>query len=186
VSKRKLIDTNEPEGAGEETIARTEVRREHKRVKAELERLVKQLTALSRKALDNLDLHPELYRAIEVLAGMGRTTGVARQRGYVINMLRRSDIAALAQRVAEASGTGGSDARHHRLERWRTRLVEEGDAGLHAFIEFHPGVDRQRLRQTIRAAVAERSGGVQGKRFRELFQLIKALDEDTEHQDERS
>ena len=117
---------------------------------------------------------------------MGRTTGVARQRGYVINMLRRTDIAALALRVAEVSGTAGSDARHHRLERWRERLIEEGDAGLHAFIELHPGVDRQRLRQTIRAAVAERSGGVQGKRFRELFQLIKALDEDTEHQDERS
>ena len=39
-----------------------------------------------------------------------------------------------------------------RLQRWRERLLSEGDAAVEAFIEAHPSVDRQRLRSLVRAA----------------------------------
>jgi len=173
VSKGKLYHTDGRDDDEERPPSRSQVRRERKAAKALLESLAKDLAALSPKALERLGLDPELEGAVRILGGMQRTTGMARQRGFVIQLLRRTDTAPILAKLQEFKGTGASDAQQHQRERWRSRLLNEGDAALHEFLSSYPSAERQRLRQAVRAAAAEQSAGASGKRYKELYQLIK-------------
>ncbi len=68
-------------------------------------------------------------------------------------------------------------ARLHRLEHWRERLLDEGDEALAELLEERPDADRQKLRQLIRNAKTEREKNKPPKAFRELFKLLKGLEE---------
>jgi len=173
VSKGKQYYTDGRDDDEEVPPSRSQVRRERKQAKAELEALAKELAALSPKALPRMGLDAELEGAVRILGGMQRTTGMARQRGFVIQLLRRLDTQPIVARLHEFQGTGATDAQQHQRERWRSRLLDEGDAALHEFLSAYPVADRQRLRQAVRAAIAEQSSGASGKRFKELYQLVK-------------
>ena len=67
-------------------------------------------------------------------------------------------------------------ARLHRLERWRERLISEGDEALGDLLAERPDLDRHQLRTLIRAARKDRE---QGKTDgdRRLFRFLReALD----------
>ena len=68
----------------------------------------------------------------------------------------------------------------HRLEALREQLLgEDGDTAISGLIERHPGVDRQHLRALIRQARIEQAAPNKPPRaFRELFQLLKSLQDD--------
>ena len=65
--------------------------------------------------------------------------------------------------------------RHHELERWRDRLIEEGDPALGAFLELHTQADRQHLRQLIRRSKQEQTENKPPKSSRALFRYIRDL-----------
>ncbi len=48
------------------------------------------------------------------------------------------------------------NARLHRLEQWRERLITEGDSALNELMSQFHELDRQKLRQLIRTANKER------------------------------
>ena len=76
-----------------------------------------------------------------------------------------------------SDSTARETAELHRLERWRERLIEEGDDALAEVIAAYPEVDRQRLRNLIRGAREERARGALPRRFRELLRYLRALGE---------
>ena len=93
---------------------------------------------------------------------------------YVGKLMRREDLEAIQAVFDEVE----QEKRHrdlafHRLEKWRDRLIEEGDDAVEAFIEEHPDVDRQALRQLIRNAKNERERGKPPANARKLFRLIR-------------
>lgn len=63
----------------------------------------------------------------------------------------------------------------HALERWRERLMAEGDAALQALFEAHPQADRQRLRLLVRRARAAGDPAAQRRRARELWRALREL-----------
>ena len=68
---------------------------------------------------------------------------------------------------AAMQGDTPEAAVHRRADRWRERLLEEGDAALAALVEEVPGADRQRLRALVRRA----GGGAPGA-ARALFDAL--------------
>src|SRR3546814_9755190 len=85
--------------------------------------------------------------------------------------MRREDDEAL-DAIRDALDAGGESARQetallHRAERWRERLLEEGDAALAELIEAHPSADRQQLRQLVRNTLDERKRNKPPHAFRE-------------------
>jgi ribosome-associated protein len=66
----------------------------------------------------------------------------------------------------------------HKLEQLRDRVVEEGDAAIEDVIELYPTADRQRLRQLARQAAKEKSSGKPAKAYREIFQVLKELNDE--------
>ena len=67
----------------------------------------------------------------------------------------------------------------HHLERWRDRLIEEGDAALGDALAEWPGLDRQQLRQLVREARRERDQSKPRGAGRKLFRYLRSLDENS-------
>jgi len=102
-----------------------------------------------------------------------------RQLAFLAKQMRREDDEVL-DAIRDALDAGGEAARQetallHRIERWRERLLDEGDAALGELLQAHPLADRQKLRQLVRNALDERARGKPPRAFRELFREIREL-----------
>ncbi len=161
-----------PQEEEEERVSRTALRAERKKVQAELDALAKRLAGLSAKALDALELDAELRDAARLLGTMPKGPAMARQRRHVARSLRAYDVAELTRKIDETLGNRSLDVRAQKLERWRTRLLDEGDAALAELVAEHPALDRQRVRQALRAAADEAKKGARGKKFKALYQVL--------------
>jgi ribosome-associated protein len=82
--------------------------------------------------------------------------------------------------VLEAALAGDTEknARIHLQERWRKRLLNEGDAGLQAWMESYPDCDRQQIRALVRQSRREDAHGHRSRKmlFRELGRVIERSD----------
>jgi ribosome-associated protein len=102
-----------------------------------------------------------------------------RQLAFLAKQMRREDDEVL-DAIRDALDAGGEAARQetallHRIERWRERLLDEGDAALGELLDAHPRADRQKLRQLVRNALDERARGKPPRAFRELFRALREL-----------
>lgn len=101
-----------------------------------------------------------------------------RQLAYLAKQMRKLDEAEL-QAMRDALDENSQAARvevaaMHRVEAWRTKLLEGGDEALAQLIDEHPAADRQRLRQLVRNTLDERRRGKPPHAFRELFRELRA------------
>ena len=93
--------------------------------------------------------------------------------------MRREDPEAL-DAIRDSLDAGGEASRRetallHRAEVARDQLLEGGDEALSAFLDAHPGADRQRLRQLLRSAADERARDKPPRAYRELFRELREL-----------
>ena len=141
--------------------------------------LAETLAALSDAQLAHVPLADELRD--EVLRTRAVTSHIARKRAtqFLAKQLRKLDDADI-EPIRRALEHDRDKARHdtaalHRLETWRTRLIDEGDAALDALVALHPSADRQHLRQLARNARAERDREKPLHAYRELFRALREL-----------
>jgi ribosome-associated protein len=141
--------------------------------------LAETLAALSDAELARIAIDDELRE--EIARTRAVTSHIARKRAtqFLAKQLRKLDEAdlepirtLLAHDRAEAHREA---AVLHRLEAWRDRLIDEGDAALDALVEERGSADRQRLRQLARNARAERDRGKPLHAYRELFRALREL-----------
>lgn len=99
-----------------------------------------------------LDLDEELVREFAVLDGIqpNHRSATKRQIDRIRAMLRDRDLDALTEVLGakEAKVAAMADDLNA-LVAWRTRMVEEGDPAIQAFMEEHPSTDRQHLRSLV-------------------------------------
>jgi len=149
---------------------------QRKREAKALQDLGARLTALSDEQLRRLSLPDELYEAVRLAQRIRERGGRKRQLQYLGKLLRSLDAAPIQERLAALQlQHREAAAEFHRLERWRDRLIDEGDAALEAFLQEHPQADRQHLRQLIRNARAERDRQAPPKAARTLFRYLRDL-----------
>ncbi len=67
----------------------------------------------------------------------------------------------------------GETRRLHLLERWRDRLIAEGDEALAELLIDYPDVDRQQIRQLVRDARKEAERGKPPAASRKLFKMLR-------------
>jgi ribosome-associated protein len=141
--------------------------------------LAEVLMATSHAVLDKLPM-PEDLRAL-VKDSQRITSHIARKRQtqFLAKHMRREEDETL-EAIRGALHHDKADSRRetaalHRLEHWRERLMDEGDAALSELLALFPQADRQHLRQLARNAKAERLQHKPLHAFRELFRELKAL-----------
>ncbi len=142
-------------------------------------KLAEALAAMPEALLERLALDDAL--AEEVRRTRAVTSHIARKRQtqFLAKQLRRLDREALAP-IREALSTDREQARRnaavlHRTERWRDRLLAEGDDALAELLAAFPQADRQHLRQLVRNTLAERKADKPPRAYRELFHALKEL-----------
>ncbi len=153
----------------EQLPSKSQQKREHHA----LQDLAEALAGLSASELEQIPLSDELRDAVEETSHLKRSA-LQRQVRYIAKRLGLED----AKKVGEAlerlrHGSREETARHHRIERWRDRLLDEGQEALSEFLDAHPRTERQPLRQLIRNARTERERGQPPKAFRKLYALIR-------------
>lgn len=107
------------------------------------------------------------------------TSHIARKRqlAFLAKQMRREDDEAL-DAIRDALEAGGEASRRevalmHRIEHWRTKLLDEGDAAMTEFVALHPAADAQQLRTLVRNTAEEKKRNKPPRAFRELYQVVR-------------
>jgi ribosome-associated protein len=133
------------------------------------------LTRLPPDKLAALALPERLADAIHEAQRLRGHEALRRQMQYIGRLMRVVEVAPIrAQLDAWRREDAAKTAQHHRLERWRDRLIAD-DAALTELVAAHPAADVQALRTLIRNARRETAQNGPPKSARALFRALRAL-----------
>ncbi|MEM6290928.1 MAG: ribosome biogenesis factor YjgA [Myxococcota bacterium] len=155
-----------------------DVRRSHRQHKQQVDayaRLAKDLVDLAPHKRGALDLPAELEQAIESCVPLRKAARV-RELRRIATILRRVDARNLRDQLDSLGSIDRAAVQQEKaLERWRERLIAEGDAALSEFVQAYPAADRQQLRQLVRTAgKGERTKGKAVAAYRKLLRELRA------------
>jgi len=161
------------------------IRGPKKRKAIQLERLGESLVKLKPGQLARVPLPQDLHAAVveaQRIFEKKAFGGYRRQVQFIGRIMRTVDAEPIAKALEQLQleGTMASEA-FQRAERWRTRLLDEGDAALDPLCSEHgEGVDRTALRQVIRAAQLERkkqatSPQTPSTNQKKLFRMLREI-----------
>jgi ribosome-associated protein len=169
-------DLTDPEEAPEEGPSKSQVKRDL----LALQVLAERMATLPRAELQRLDLGEATWAAIDETPRIKDLRARRRHFKRIAKLLAREDMEAVrALADQDAAASGEATARHHRVEQWRERLIDEGDGALADLLALCPGADRQQLRHLTRAAQAGRDQG-RPEAARKLFRLLREMLKDVE------
>lgn len=150
---------------------------ERKRQMTALQKWGEVLVALPRDRLKTLSLPDKLYAAVDEAQRITAHGGLRRQMQYIGRLMREIDAEPIVAQLENWEARERQiNARFHRLELWRDRLIAEDDA-LSMFLAEFPQTEVQQLRTLIRNARKEQLAGAAPKSSRALFKLLRAADE---------
>ncbi|GHH59552.1 ribosome biogenesis factor YjgA [[Pseudomonas] boreopolis] len=167
-------------GRDEETGEFLDASRGQKRREAlEVLALGEKLVALTPAQLARLPIPEDLLPHIAEAKRITSHIAHKRQLAYLAKQMRREDDEVL-EAIRDALDANSETSRRevavmHRIEAWRERLIEEGDAALAALLDECPAADRQHLRQLVRNAAEERARNKPPRAFREIYQVLREL-----------
>lgn len=155
-------------------------RSEIKRAAQAVTDLGQQLAELPEHTLKRMSLPQELLDAL-MLTKRLKGGALKRQKQFIGRYLRENEALIVAIKqffAAEALEAKKRNLQMQQMEKWRDRLIAEGDAALNDLIESYPQAqaDRTELRQWIRKAQNEVKNNKPAKTAQTLFQYLKQLD----------
>ncbi|MCK2125112.1 DUF615 domain-containing protein [Thauera aromatica] len=139
-----------------------------------LQDLGEQLVALPAERLKKVPLPDVLYDAVRAAQGF-KMEARRRQMQYIGKLMRKIDPAPIQAQLEIFAGNSAVEvAKMHRLERLRSDLLED-EKVIGRIAESWPGADLQYLRTLRRNALKEREAGKPPKSFREIFRVLREL-----------
>lgn len=174
MAKRKKKEAFDWEDEDQEEIiwvSKSEIKRDAE----DLKQLGEKLVNLTKANLTKVPLDDSLKDAIE-LAQRLQKEARRRQLQYIGKLLRSIDAEPIREALEKIENKHNQQqAMLHKLEILRDELVTKGDAALTDLLNEHPSVDRQQLRNLIRAAQKEKEQNKPSKAYREIYQILKIL-----------
>lgn len=150
-----------------------------KRDMTALQDLGAQLVDLSAERLAKIGLPDALLTAVRDAQRFTKHEARRRQLQYIGKLMRGIDPTPIQAVLDEIKGVSAeANARQHRLERLRLRLIEDENV-LGEIASAHPAADLQQLRQLRRSAIKEQQQARPPRAFRELFRILRELEEET-------
>lgn len=168
-NKTTELQKNEPDEL--EPISKTK----RKAAMDELQDIGVRLIELSKDKLAKLDLPETLLDAIKEAKRITANGASRRQRQYIGSLMRNVDVAPILEQFEKWDGKNNEEnAYFHRLENWRSRLINEDNA-LAEFMSEHPNIETQQIRTLIRNAKRELAQSKPPKSSRDLFKLLREI-----------
>ena len=148
---------------------------ELKREATALQKLGEELVNLKPAELDRVPLDEDLIDAIETGHKLkGKHEAFRRHLQYIGKLMRNrnvEDIKAVLDQIR--SRNNSTNTRLHKLEKWRDRLLSEGDEAINAVLAECHTLERQKLRQLINKAKKEQAANQPPAAFCELFKYLR-------------
>lgn len=145
-----------------------------------MQALGEELAGLPAELLQGLDLPERLQQALEALPRITAHEARRRQCQFIGRLMRDVDPAPLQAFLdARKRPTRQAARRFRATERWRDRLLAEGEPALRAFLADYPAADQGALAETLAAALQGRSGAP-----RRLFRMLKEIVDQADAQDD--
>ncbi len=142
-----------------------------------LQDLGKKLTEYAPARLKKVPMSENLREALVEMARLSANGARARQLQYIGRLMRSEEIEPIRAALDVIEGKSHAEvARMHRLEKLRERLLEDETMLTEIGNEF-PSLDLGRLRQLRRNAIKERAESKPPKAYREIFQILREMDE---------
>ncbi len=142
----------------------------------ELQDLGAELVELSPGQLKRINLPENIYDAVRECQKITAHGARRRQIQYLGKLMRTADDEPIRAGLAVIRGESSEEtARLHRLERFRTRLLED-ESFLSEIAAVWPNLDLQHMRQLRRNALKEKENNKPPKNFRAIFQVMQELD----------
>jgi ribosome-associated protein len=133
-----------------------------------------ELAALPDAEMEALELPETLTAAIRELRRLSSHGAQLRQRQYIGKLMRKIDAEPLRAQLAERKRRHDVEIRHFQaIERWRERLLSEGDTALRELLEEYPRAERGALERLVDRAADERAAARPPAAARELFALLR-------------
>lgn len=152
-------------------VSKSEIKRDAEHLK----KLGASLMELNPANLAKIPLDDSLREAIE-LAQRLKMEARRRQIQYVGKLLRNVDPAPIQEALDKVENRHNQQlALLQKLELTRDQLLEQGDSALESLLTDYPALDRQHLRNLIRAAQKEKQANKPPKNYREIFQYLKTV-----------
>jgi ribosome-associated protein len=149
--------------------------------------LSEELSVLPSTQLKALDLPDNIYKALAEASGMPYKSARKRLLKFITGQLNKIDLEPYLEKLACMKSQSAHAVReHHIAERWRARLINDGNIALTELLNDHPHADSQQLRQLIRNVKKETELAKPPKSSRLLYRYLKVLlniDDDTEFDD---
>jgi len=147
-----------------------------KRAMSDLQALGEELVALSVDQLKKIDMPDDLRDAVRAAKRITQHEAHRRQLQYIGKLMRGIEPEPIQAALDEINGVSAAAiARLHALERLRTRFIED-EKVIGEIATAHPTADLQHLRQLRRNALKEQELGKPPRAFRELFRVLKELE----------
>jgi ribosome-associated protein len=145
---------------------------------ASLLALGEEISTLPSAQITALNLPEKLEVLIREIAKMPRKSARKRQLKFIGQQLYKMEslVEPIIEKVAKFKNQSGHAVReHHIVEKWRSRLLTEGNEALTELLDEYPHADRQHLRQLMRNAQKELATGQPSKSSRLLYRYLKTL-----------
>lgn len=153
-----------------------------KRESHALQDIGKRMLELSNDQLDTLTISDTLRAAIEESRRIRQNEAKRRHLQYIGKVIRQeTDPEGLSRQIdAFYSGSEEHTRRHHLAERWRDRMIEEGDSAVGEFLEYCTNADIQHLRNLARNAKRDAQKEKTTGQPRKLFRYLRECIDDAE------
>ena len=149
---------------------------QRKREMTALQDLGAELVALSKERLAKIDMPERLRDALLDAQRFTKHEARRRQMQFIGKLMRDIDAAPLQAAMDEIKGVSeAANIRQHRLERLRTRLMEDEAVFAEVARDF-PAADIQHLRQLRRNALKEALQNKPPRAYRELFRELREIE----------
>ena len=165
-----MEDNENPVIKTEETPSKSQRKREA----AALQELGEKLVDLSAAQLATIPLPADLMVEIQSAQNTPQRGARRRQLQYIGKLMRAIDAEPIITALASLEGQNAADKRlQHDAEHLRSALLANDETVLTTFLDEHPAVDRQHLRQLVRNAIREQEQAKSPRFRRALFRYLR-------------
>ena len=138
--------------------------------------LSEEMSELSATQLKSLELPENIHKAVVEVSGMPHKGARKRLLKFITGQLNKIEVEPILEKLARMKNKSAHAVReHHIVERWRDRLIAEGNDALTELLNEQPHADRQQLRQLSRNAQKEAEAAKPPKSSRLLYRYLRDL-----------
>lgn len=164
------FENNDFQDDEEFVVSKSQIKREM----TALQDLGKKLTELKDAQLKKMPISDELMKAVLESRNITQREATRRHLQYIGKLMRDEDGDAIQYALDEFDSSSQRFTQAlHELELWRSRMLDDSNDAITAYIEQHPKTDVQHLRQLVRNALKDQKNNKNTGASKKLFQYLR-------------